>query len=84
MIAPALDETLGQRSAHSLATGPEIPEPFISPLGVDDDSSVILAANKDSIRSSPSFPLSNDNSRMNLLSQLLLSFLDCDQDHIAY
>ena len=31
-IEPALPEILGQRSAASLATGPVIPEPFISPL----------------------------------------------------
>jgi hypothetical protein len=31
---PALPAILGQRSAHSLATGPEIADPFISPLGL--------------------------------------------------
>ena len=31
-IEPALPEILGHRSAHSLATGPVIPDPFISPL----------------------------------------------------
>ena len=32
-IEPALPAILGQRSEHSLATGPVIPDPFISPLG---------------------------------------------------
>ena len=31
-IEPAFPEILGYRSAASLATGPVIPEPFISPL----------------------------------------------------
>lgn len=33
-IEEAADEILGQRSAHSLATGPVIPDPFMSPFGV--------------------------------------------------
>ena len=33
-IEPALLAILGHRSAHSLATGPVIAEPFISPLGL--------------------------------------------------
>lgn len=32
-MVPAADAIRGQRSAHSLATGPVIAEPFISPLG---------------------------------------------------
>ncbi len=31
-MEPALPAILGQSSAHSLATGPVIAEPFISPL----------------------------------------------------
>lgn len=31
---PALLAILGQKSAHSLATGPVIADPFISPLGL--------------------------------------------------
>jgi hypothetical protein len=31
-IEPALEATLGQSSAHSLATGPVMEVPFISPL----------------------------------------------------
>jgi hypothetical protein len=33
-IDPALEAILGHRSAHSLATGPVIADPFISPLGL--------------------------------------------------
>ena len=33
-IEPALPAILGHRSEHSLATGPVIPDPFISPLGL--------------------------------------------------
>ena len=33
-MEPALDAILGQSSEHSLATGPEIPEPLISPFGL--------------------------------------------------
>ena len=33
-IEPAFPAILGHRSEHSLATGPVIPEPFISPLGL--------------------------------------------------
>ena len=32
-MAPACAATLGHRSAHSLVTGPDTLEPFISPLG---------------------------------------------------
>jgi hypothetical protein len=32
-IDPALDAILGHKSAHSLATGPVMADPFISPLG---------------------------------------------------
>jgi hypothetical protein len=32
LLIPVALETRGQRSAHSLATGPVIVEPFISPL----------------------------------------------------
>ena len=34
MMEPAAEATLGQISAHSLATGPVIADPFISPLGL--------------------------------------------------
>ena len=34
MTEPALEATLGHTSAHSLATGPVIAEPFISPFGL--------------------------------------------------
>ncbi len=34
MMEPAAEATLGQISAHSLATGPVMAEPFISPLGL--------------------------------------------------
>ena len=33
-IEPALPAILGHRSEHSFATGPVIPDPFISPLGL--------------------------------------------------
>ncbi len=33
-IVPALLAILGHKSAHSLATGPVIADPFISPLGL--------------------------------------------------
>jgi len=33
-MEPAAEATLGQISAHSLATGPVMAEPFISPLGL--------------------------------------------------
>ena len=33
-MEPALPLIFGQRSEHSLATGPVIPDPFISPLGL--------------------------------------------------
>jgi len=33
-IEPALPAILGHKSEHSLATGPVIPDPFISPLGL--------------------------------------------------
>ena len=32
-IEPALPAILGHKSEHSLATGPVIPDPFISPFG---------------------------------------------------
>jgi len=34
MMEPAAEATLGQISAHSLATGPVMADPFISPLGL--------------------------------------------------
>ena len=44
-IELALPAILGQRSAHSLATGPVMPDPFISPLGLTMTPALSEAAN---------------------------------------
>ena len=69
----AEEAILGQRSAASLATGPVIPDPFISPLGFtitpalsihySIPSQSTLKVEIDSILSSPALSLSHYNSR---------------------
>lgn len=68
----AEEAILGQRSAASLATGPVIPDPFISPLGFtitpalsihySIPSQSTLKVEIDSILSSPALSLSHHNS----------------------
>ena len=72
-IELAEEAILGQRSAASLATGPVIPDPFISPLGFtitpalsihySIPSQSTLKVEIDSILSSPALSLSHYNSR---------------------
>ena len=68
----AEEAILGQRSAASLATGPVIPDPFISPLGFtitpalstyySIQPTITLEVEIDSILSSPALSLSHHNS----------------------
>ena len=72
-IELAEEAILGQRSAASLATGPVIPDPFISPLGFTitpalsmhhlNQPTLTLKVEIDSILSSPTLSLSHYNSR---------------------
>ena len=68
----AEEAILGQRSAASLATGPVIPDPFISPLGFTItpalstthllNSNPTLKVEIDTVLSSPALSLSDNNS----------------------
>ena len=68
----AAEAILGQRSAASLATGPVIPDPFISPLGFTITPALsinhppkqesTLEVQEDSVLSSPALSLSDHNS----------------------
>ena len=74
----AEEAILGHRSAASLATGPVIPDPFISPLGFTitpalsshqiTQQQLTLKVEIDSVLSSPALSLSNNNSRHNYTS----------------
>ena len=75
----AEEAILGQRSAASLATGPVIPDPFISPLGFTITPA--LSTNKqlqqkhtleveiDAVLSSPALSLSDHNSGHNYTNE---------------
>ena len=68
----AEEAILGQRSAASLATGPVIPDPFISPLGLTmtpalstsqaKTANLTLEVEIHAVLSSPALSLSHDNS----------------------
>ena len=69
----AEEAILGQRSAASLATGPVIPDPFISPLGLTItpalsihygmSSNPTFEVEEDTVLSSPALSLSDNNGR---------------------
>lgn len=52
-------------------------------LGVDNDTSVVLKVDEDTIATAPGLALTDDDSGHNLLSQLRLSLLDSGHDHVA-
>jgi hypothetical protein len=52
-------------------------------LGVDDDTSVVLEVEEDTVESLPGLGLADDNGGVDLLSQLGLSLLDGGHDHVA-
>ena len=85
----AEEAILGQRSAASLATGPVIPDPFISPLGLTMTPALSTSQTKTinltleveihSVLSSPALSLSHNNGghdyRMNTPTQRYIPFL---------
>ena len=85
----AEEAILGQRSAASLATGPVIPDPFISPLGLTmtpalstsqaKPGNLTLEVEIHSVLSSPALSLSHNNSghdyTMNTPTQQYIPFL---------
>ena len=75
----AEEAILGQRSAASLATGPVIPDPFISPLGFTitpalstnerQQQKLTLEVEIDAVLSSPALSLSDHNSGHNYTNE---------------
>lgn len=53
-------------------------------LVVDDDTSVVLEVDEDTLLSAPGLALTNDDSRVHLLSQLRLSLLAGSHDQITH
>jgi hypothetical protein len=52
-------------------------------LGVDNDTSVILKVEENTVSTAPGLTLTDDNSSHNLLSQLGLTLLDGSDNHVT-
>lgn len=52
-------------------------------LSVDNDTGVVLKVEEDTVPSPPGLPLSADNSRHDLLTELRLTLLDGSHDHVT-
>lgn len=52
-------------------------------LGVDDDTSVVLEVQEDTVGALPGLGLSDNDGRVDLLAELGLSLLDGGHDHVA-
>merc|ERR1711981_874517 len=72
---PEISTLLGDRSSDSRT--------FHLSLWVDDDSSVVLEVDPSSFLPPESFPLSNHDGWVDLLSQVRVSLLDSGHDHVS-
>ena len=98
-IEPAFPEILGHKSAASLATGPVIPDPFISPLLLTMTAALSTAVSQQwarpyqvltlevdivTLSSAERLPLADDDGLQDFLSQLGLTLLDTGKEHITH
>ena len=96
MMEPAWEAILGQSSEHSLATGPVIPDPFISPLGLTmtpalsiekemrlGTSLLTFEVEEIPFSSSVGLSLSNDDCGEDLLSQFWLTLPDGGEEQLS-
>jgi len=72
---PQVSSLLAHRSSNG--------RPLHLALGVDNDASVVLKVEENTIEALPRLGLANDDSRVDLFAQLRLALLDGRHDHVT-